>query len=205
MTSMDLILLHGMGRTPLSMVILQHRLKQLGYRAHLFGYSATFESLNRVTNRLMALIHRLHTKNYGLIGHSLGAVIIRNALPLLKQQPKVCFFLAPPMIACKAAKVFSKLLPYRVLTGEMGQMLGQDGFMNQLVMPENVKIYGGTAGPRAAWLPLGDEINDGLLTIAEASGQFSQGVMRVPTLHSLIMNSKTVFEDMAIYLDKNCP
>lgn len=106
---MDLILVHGMGRTPFSMVILQQRLKQLGYHTHLFGYSATFESLSRVTNRLITLIHKLSDQNYGLIGHSLGSAIIRNALPLLKQQPKVCFFLAPPILACKAAK--AKLKP----------------------------------------------------------------------------------------------
>lgn len=87
---MDLILIHGMGRTPLSLVMLRYRLKKLGYRAHLFGYSAAFESLNRVTNRLVALIHRLPNQNYGLIGQSLGTVIIRHALPRLKQQPKVC-------------------------------------------------------------------------------------------------------------------
>lgn len=172
----------------------------MGHHTHLFGYSATFESLNRVTNRLTALIRSLPDQNYGLIGHSLGSVIIRNALPLLKQQPKICFFLAPPILACKAAKVFAKVWPYRILTGEMGQLLSQDTFMEQLPMPNNVKIYVGTAGPKADWLPLGNEINDGLLTLAEASGQFDQRTVLVSALHSFIMNSKVVFRDMAAHL-----
>ncbi|MBX2863827.1 MAG: alpha/beta hydrolase [Leptolyngbyaceae cyanobacterium MAG.088] len=199
---MDLILIHGMGRTPLSLVMLRYRLKKLGYRAHLFGYSAAFESLNRVTNRLVALIHRLPNQNYGLIGQSLGTVIIRHALPRLKQQPKVCFLLAPPILACKAAKLFSNVWLYRLLTGEMGQLLGQDAFMNKLTMPDSVKIYAGNAGPRASWLPLGNEVNDGLLTVAEASGRFSHKAMLVPTLHSFIMNSRAIFKDMTTYLEE---
>lgn len=197
---MELILVHGMGRTPLSMVILRYRLKKLGYRAHLFGYSATFESLKQVTNRLVALIHRLPDQNYGLIGHSLGSVIIRYALPLLKQQPKVCFLLAPPIIACKAAKFFSQFWLYRILTGEMGQLLGQDSFMDKLTMPKKSIIYVGTGGPKAAWLPLGNEVNDGLLTTAEATGQFTHHAVTIPVLHSFIMNSRAVFKDMAIHL-----
>lgn len=200
---MDLILIHGMGRTPLSMVFLQYRLKQLGHRPYLFGYSSAFESLNDVTKRLIAFIRQLPSKRYGLIGHSLGTVIIRHALPLVQSQPTVSFFLAPPIVACKAAKIAARVWPYRILTGDMGQRLGQDAFMNQLTMPDNVKIYIGTAGPRAAWLPLGNEINDGLLTVTEASGDFRQKAITVPALHSFIMNSKAVFRDITSDLALN--
>ena len=37
------------------------------------------------------------------MGHSLGTVIIRTALGQLENRaPCACFFLAPPMVACKA-------------------------------------------------------------------------------------------------------
>lgn len=196
---MDLILIHGMGRTPLSMLLLRRRLRKLGYTAHLFGYSPMFESLERATNRLVHLIHhKVGSKQYALVGHSLGSVIIRNALPRLgENQPALCFFIAPPMMACKAAKFFSRFRLYRLVAGEMGQLLAQDNFMEQLPFPANTKIYAGTCGPRASWLPFGHNLNDCILSVDEATGKSNAAVVTVPSTHTFIMNAKTVFDDMA--------
>jgi len=185
------------------MIGLQHRFREQGHTPHLFGYSPTFESLQKVTNRLVSLIQNsIGPKSYALIGHSLGTVIIRNAYPHLSlHQPSACFFLAPPMVACTAAKFFSKVWLYRVMTGEMGQLLAQENFVEQLTLPANTKIYAGTGGPRGAWLPFGHALNDGILSIAEASGNQSTAVVTVPSIHTFIMNSTVVFEDIAHSLD----
>lgn len=197
----NLILIHGMGRTPLSMLYLQHRLRNLGHTTHLFGYSPTLESLQTVTDRLVQLIQtKIGSQPYALLGHSLGTIIIRNAYPQLSPHPPIaCFFLAPPMVACQAAKFFSKVGLYRLLTGEMGQLLAEDSFIDQLTLPPNTKIYVGTGGPRASWLPFGNEFNDGILSVAEASG--GHKVVTVPAIHTFIMNSTPVFEDIAQSLD----
>lgn len=201
--TMDIVLIHGMGRTPLSMLLLSHRLSRVGHQPHLFAYSATLESLQHATDRLVNFIHRhAHSGQYACVGHSLGTVLIRNALTQLKRQPSACFFLAPPMAACKAAQFFSRFWPYQVINGEMGQRLAQADFMAQLPLPPNLKIYAGTAGPRAPWLPFGNQLNDGILSLAEATGPSEAEVMQVPALHTLIMNSKPVFEDIAQVLSK---
>lgn len=201
---MDLVLIHGMGRTPLSMIGLQHRFQKQGHTPHLFGYSPTFESLQKVANRLVTLIQNsVSPKSYALIGHSLGTVIIRKAYPQLSQhKPSACFFLAPPMVACTAAKFFAKVWLYRVITGEMGQLLAQESFIEQLALPPNTKIYAGTGGPRRAWLPFGHNLNDGILSVEEASGGQQAIVMTVPSIHTFIMNSTIVFEDIALSLDR---
>jgi hypothetical protein len=188
-----------MGRTPISMLLLRHRLRKLGYITHLFGYSPTFESLERATNRLVRLIHqKIGTKQYAFVGHSLGSVIIRNALPKLGEcQPAICFFLAPPMVACKAAKFLSRFRLYRLIAGEMGQLLAQDNFMEQLPFPANTKIYAGTCGPRASWLPFGHELNDCILSVDEATGKVNAAVVTVHSTHTFIMNAEAVVNDMA--------
>jgi hypothetical protein len=194
----DLVLVHGMGRTPLSMLLLGYRLRKSGHKVHLFGYLPTFQRLDGATTRLQGLVARKVGGNtFALVGHSLGSVIIRHALPRLNQQPVACFLLAPPMLACKAAKFFSRFYLYRLLTGEMGQLLADDRFMQQLALPKNTKIYAGTGGPRAAWLPFGHGLNDGILSLAEATGSAEVEVLEVPSAHTLIMNSKLVFADMA--------
>ena len=187
-----------MGRTPFSMLPLSNRLSRIGHHSHLFAYSATLESLQQATNRLVDFIHRhVHSTQYACIGHSLGTVLIRQALPQLTSQPSACLFLAPPMVACKAAQFFSSFWPYQVINGEMGQRLAQEDLMAQLLLPTNLKIYAGTAGLRAPWLPFGNQVNDGILSLAEASGQSEAEVIQVPALHTLSMNSKIVCADIA--------
>ena len=141
---MDGVLIQGMGRTQLSMMRLRRRLQRAGHHPILFGYSPTFETLKGATARLVKLIERrVDTRHYALVGHSLGTVILRTALAHLENRvPCACFFLAPPMLACKAARFFSRYWPYRFLTGEMGRLLADESFMLRLPMPQvPTRIY----------------------------------------------------------------
>lgn len=201
---MDLVLVHGMGRTPLSMLRLRRRLRRAGHHPILFGYSPTFETLQGATERLVKRIERrVDTTHYALIGHSLGTAIIRTALGQLENRPPAaCIFLAPPMRACKAAKFFSRFWPYQWLMGEMGQLLAQDAFMQGLPMPAvPTRIYAGVTGPRASWLPFGMEANDGILSLSEATGDFTAQAIQVPALHTFIMNSGQVCDDLSRFLE----
>ncbi|MFP5408013.1 MAG: esterase/lipase family protein [Gammaproteobacteria bacterium] len=196
---MKLILIHGMGRTPLSMLRLRQRLRRAGHEAMVFGYSPTVETLQGTSGRLARLIERrIGSAPYALVGHSLGTVIIRATLARLAgRMPVVCFFLAPPMLACKAARFFSHYWLYKMLTGEMGRLLASEDFMRGLPLPPGrLRIYAGTAGPRAAWFPFGMEANDGILSVAEATGHCAAATVRVPALHTFIMNSEPVVDDM---------
>jgi pimeloyl-ACP methyl ester carboxylesterase len=196
---MDLVLVHGMGRTPVSMMRLRRRLRRAGHHPVLFGYSPTFETLQGASARLARLVERrIDTGHYALIGHSLGTVVIRTALGQLEGRlPSGCFFLAPPMTACRAARFFSAFWPYRLLMGEMGQRLANEAFMRQLPMPATfTRIYAGVGGPRAAWLPFGMAPNDGILSLDEATGPYAALGVEVSALHTFIMNSRQVVEDM---------
>lgn len=200
---MDVVLVHGMGRTPLSMLRLRRRLRRAGHRAILFGYSPTFETLQGASDRLARRVRRrVDTARYSLVGHSLGTVIIRTALGELEDHPpRACCFLAPPMVACRAARFFSRFWLYRVLMGEMGQLLASEAFMQRLPLPAvPTRIYAGTGGPRAAWLPFGMAPNDGILEVAETTGAFAGEVVEVPSVHTFIMHSKQVAADIAEFL-----
>lgn len=201
---MDLVLIHGMGRTPLSMLRLRHRLRRQGHRAHLFAYVSAFESMSGVTQRLVARIQRdIGNRPYALVGHSLGCVLIRNALPQLSAHPpRQSFFMAPPMRVCRVAKFFAPNFLYRLITREMGQLLTQEAFMAQLPLPDNLTIYAGTAGPRGAWYPFAGEVNDSILTLSEASAGPPARMVLVPVLHTFIMHSKMVSADILQALRK---
>lgn len=194
---MDIVLIHGMGRTPASMLILKQRLAKLGHKTHLFGYAAWAENLETVSARLIRKIERqVGSQPYAVIGHSLGSVILRRALTsLAANPPSHTFLLAPPMRACKAARYFSRFRLYRTLTGEMGSLLADEAFMQSLPLPPNTVIYAGTAGPRASWLPFGNAANDGILSLDEVVSESGERV-EVAASHTFIMNSRAVVDDI---------
>lgn len=194
---MHAVLLHGMGRTPLAMSLLAARLHANGIRPHLFGYSVTFERWDACTQRLEHFIQRRVGENeYIMIGHSMGSVLTRAILPRLDHKPSACFFLTPPTQVCKAARILAPRPLSRLLGGEFARLLVDEHFMNSLpATGVPIKIYAGVGGPRGRYSPFGNEPNDGVLTLQEAS---LPGIplQTIPILHPFIMNSKVVTQDI---------
>ena len=192
---MDAILIHGMGRKPMAMSILGARLLAAGIRPHFFGYMVALENWEHCVLRYERFINR-RTGDYIIVGHSLGTVLTRAVLPRLMHKPRACFFLAPPTRVCKAARTFGRRGVARFFMGRMGRVLTSDSFMTSLPVPDvPTKIYAGVAGPRGRFSLFGEEPHDGLLMVNETLLP-NIPVQTVPALHTFIMNSKTVTEDI---------
>ncbi|MES2933038.1 MAG: alpha/beta hydrolase [Pseudomonadota bacterium] len=199
---MRAILVHGMGRTPMSMLILAARLRRRGFQPAIFGYSATIESLQHCSTRLQRFIARkTRDTPFIVIGHSLGTVLLRLVYPQLNQPPVACFLMAPPVKACLIARTMAPRRLFKIMTGEMGQLLSDPRFMDALPIPQcPTRIYAGDAGPVGRWSPYGNEPNDGILTIEEST---IPGVplVRLNCLHTFIMNREDIAEDIARVVD----
>ena len=145
---MRAILVHGMVRSPLSQLMLAKRLRASGIHVQLFGYS-TFVPFKTSLNRLVKRVSRLGLDEpFILVGHSLGCVLIRAALPRLGgRQPAGCFLLAPPNSVPRAARIFASNRLYRFFTRDSGQRLSDETFMAALPVPEGtVRVYAGAVG-----------------------------------------------------------
>lgn len=179
------------------MGVLYTRMRMAGFKPHLFGYAPSFETFADCTTRLVAKIQQtLGNQPYALIGHSLGTVLIRGALPALETHPPLaCFFLAPPSLACRAARFFADNPLYKLLMGEMGQLLADEHFMAALPKPlSNTWIFAGTKGLPSRLSPFGNTVNDGILTVDETRIGADIPVIEIPATHTFIMNSGLVAE-----------
>src|SRR5262245_44302098 len=95
---MHVILIHGQGRSPLAMIRLGRRLARQGHQVHYFGYAVFAERFDKIVQRYIKTI-RTETKGqpYAIVGHSLGGIITRAALPQLADHPpEHLVMLAPP-------------------------------------------------------------------------------------------------------------
>jgi hypothetical protein len=167
------VLVHGMGRTPLSMLVLAARLRRRGLRPVFFGYSVTFESFLGCTERLRRFIDlRMGGSPFFAVGHSLGTVLLRYVYPQLRKPPVACFFIAPPGQACRAARTLASPVPS---------------------CP--TRVYAGNAGPTGHWSPFGTEPNDGILSVKEATIP-GLPVTTVRKLHTFVMNAPIVADEI---------
>ena len=185
------------------MLVLAYRLRKAGVSTHFFYYSVTFERWQGCLNRLERYIHkRMANNQYIVVTHSLGSVLARAVYPKLALKPEACFFLAPPVVVCEAAKRSSWRPWYRILTGDIGQLLANQNFMSSLPVPDvPVKIYAGNSGFTGIRSPFGMEPNDGVLMVRET---VLPGVAHesVPSFHTFIMNNRKIAETIIQWLQR---
>lgn len=190
------ILVHGLGRTPLSMLLLAARLKQRGFSCETFGYFAGASSFDAIAARLKARLSK-QPEGYLAVGHSLGGLLLRHAIAQGAPRPKHLFLLGTPNGASRLARQLKSKVLFKALAGDSGQLLAD---------PERVKALGGldlpttivagTAGPRLPKGPFGAEPNDGIVALSEVRLEGAE-LRALPLLHTFLMNSAQVADLIA--------
>ena len=194
-------LLHGMGRTRASMWVLQHRLKEAGYTVHNFPYTTFSDSLDALSEKLIAFIREKHGgKRYHLIGHSLGNIIARNAFKTgYPEGLGRMVMLAPPNHPAELAKRFRKNPFYKLLTGDSGQMLSSEDFYATLPTPDSdFGVIAGDRGPR--WLF--KEANDGVVAVEATKLAGMADWLLLHHSHTFLMNSRDTAEHCIHFLEQ---
>ena len=195
---MRVLLLHGLGRTPLSLARLGRERRRAGHVPELVGYVAAVERFAVIRARVRRrLEHAARTgEPYAAVGHSLGGLLVRAALtewPADLPLPRHLVMLGTPNQPPRLAGRLRRLWPYRVLNGECGQLLAQPEFFGALApVAVPCTIVAGTRGWRGRWSPFGSDTNDGILAVAEARLGAGARVVELPVAHTFMMNDRRV-------------
>jgi pimeloyl-ACP methyl ester carboxylesterase len=202
---MQVFLLHGMGRSPASLALLEWRLARAGMRTSQFGYRVTQHDLAQIGARFGAHVRRVATGPYAIVGHSLGNVIARIASPTLPEGLAGVVMLAPPNRSPRLARRFHRLPIYDALFRDAGQRLADPAFFEQLPVPAvPTLIFAGSVGPRAAWLPFEGAMSDSVVAVDETTLADAEHRV-VPALHTFIMNDAQVTRAIVDFLGRVAP
>ena len=193
---MKVLLVHGLGRTPLSMAPLAMSLQQVGYVTELFGYAAFAESYDRIVRRLR---HRLadlaEMGDYAVVAHSLGGLLTRSALAQEGTAlPTQVIMLGTPNQSPRMARLAWKwLFPFRWFARDCGKNLADPTWYATLPDPNfPYQAIAGTKGLSGVWSPFEGKLNDGLVALGEVAISESDRPIQIPTFHTFMMNHPSV-------------
>jgi hypothetical protein len=203
---MRLLLVHGMGRTPLSLTRLTRFLQTTGYRPERLGYVAAVESFERIRTRVRRRLEALARAGepYAVIGHSLGGLALRAALSDLEPAPVHLIMLATPNQAPRLARRLHRLWPYRLVCGESGQLLARQEFFAQLPVPQVAyTIIAGSGGPCGPRSPFGHDANDWIVAVEETKITPADRPTIFQVGHTFMMNDGRVHAAIQRALEQN--
>lgn len=187
------VVLHGMGRTRASMMVLAARFRRAGYETLNFPYETATTTLPELSDSLAKFLEKnVRTERYHLVGHSLGNIIVRNAMKReLRPGLGRVVMLAPPNRPARLAKMFRDNLLFRWVTGDAGRKLGEDEFYKTLpVPPVEFAVIAGDTGQKLTF----DGPNDGIVDVegTKLEGMKAHAVLH--HTHTFLMNGSDTFE-----------
>lgn len=197
MRGMRVLLLHGMGRSPLSLAGLARWLRRAGHETELLGYVAATQPYDAIVARVHARLADIarNGEPYVVIGHSLGGLLARAALAAgpLPHPPAHLIMLGTPNQPSAMARRFERVWPYRWFTGESGARLANAEYFATLPVPDiPYTAIAGTRGPRGRLSAFGQQANDGKVSVAETRISPLDTPTELPVRHTFMMNDPQV-------------
>jgi alpha-beta hydrolase superfamily lysophospholipase len=137
---MRVLLVHGLGRTPLSLLWLARDLSRAGHQPVLVGYIAALESWRTIRARVRSRLEAAARGGtpYAAVGHSLGGLLLRSALtdwPARLRLPRRIVMLGTPNQPPRLARRFRNAWPYGLVGGECARLLAHPPFYHTLPPP----------------------------------------------------------------------
>ena len=209
------LVLHGLGRSRNSMLLLSEYLERSGgYTVFNVGYPSTRQSIGDHAKALAKIIENLDgIERISFVGHSLGNIVIRHYLADQTDEatgrrpdPRIERFvmLGPPNHGSIAATRFADSRVFTSVLGEPGQQLGREWVWleSDLATPQcEFGIIAGGLGNEQGFNPMLPGDDDGVVTLESTRLARATDFLVVPVLHTLLPNDPRVMKYTLSFLN----
>lgn len=203
-----LVLLHGLGRTRLSMWRLSRRAVARGWDVHNVGYpsrrAGVLTHAERIGLRLAALAADVGPLD--AVTHSLGGIVLRAAVAggwLPQAALRRVVMLAPPNAGSELADLLSRTPLFRLAVGPAGPQLGtgEGGVPGMLpAVPFETGVIAGARAANPLFARAFGGPNDGKVSVARAAVAGMRDFVEVPCGHTFIMDRPDVVRQIFHFL-----
>ena len=201
------VLLHGLGRTSLSMIRLQTSLERSGYVVWNRSYPSTrqpIEQLSEVVGEAVEHCRKQGAEKIHFVTHSLGGILVRVYLRDRKvPEAGRIVMLAPPNHGSEVADTYRSSAWFQWATGPAGQQLGTGGdSLPKRLEPLKLEV-GIVAGTKSSdpWFSgVFRDRHDGKVSVASTRLPEMTDFLTVESGHTFIMNSGEVVQQVKSFL-----
>jgi len=204
-----LVLLHGLGRTRLSMWRLAREARGRGWQVHNLGYPSRRDSIRahaeRIGKQLAAIVAEHGPVD--VVTHSMGGIVLRAAVAdgwIAPQQLHRVVMLAPPNGGSELADALSRTWWFPVVMGPSALELRTDVDGIPARLPPVPFALGVIIG-RRSWSPLFGRAfagpNDGKVSVGRAGVAGMHELRVVDRGHTFVMDAPEVRADVFHFLE----
>lgn len=206
-TTATAVLVPGLFTPPVLMQFMSRQLKARGFNTLVIRNRSLRRTPRQNARQLLNTLQLLDDGVVHLVGHSLGGIVILHALAMNESLPVCARFakgrvvlIATPVHGSQAAK---KLYSHRWTRHLLGKSV-ESGLLGDVPLPASHLQLGLIRGTRrrglAAALYNPDEMNDGVVTVAETEVDGATDTVCIPQSHALMLFSRRCADKVASFL-----